>query len=128
MEENQEITCLQGKTEKEQERDVSEVAELNGERIPCPCPWLGTSPRAQAASMFKLALRRNYFILVYFYLFFCDFYFFNYSWFTVSFLLHSKVTQSHIHTYIIFLTLFSIMLHFILQLGEMETCLGSAAF
>ena len=38
---------------------------------------------------------------------------FHYSWFTVvcQFLLYSKVTQSHIHMYILFLTLSSIMLH-----------------
>ena len=48
-----------------------------------------------------------------FYLFFNDFNFFQYNWFTVfcQFLLYSKMTQSHIHIYILFLTLSSIMLH-----------------
>ena len=47
------------------------------------------------------------------FLFFNDFYFFHYSWFTVfwPFLLYNKVTEWHIHIYILFLTLSSIMFH-----------------
>ena len=42
--------------------------------------------------------------------FYNDFYFFHYCWFTVvNFLLHSKVTQSHIHVFILFSPI--IMLH-----------------
>ena len=46
---------------------------------------------------------------IFFFLIYSDFYFFHFSWFTVScqFLLYSKVTQSHI--YILFLALSSIM-------------------
>ena len=39
------------------------MTELSEERIVCPCRWLGTSPRAQAASTFEVALRQDYFIL-----------------------------------------------------------------
>ena len=49
-----------------------------------------------------------------FFFFFFHLYFFHYSWFIVvcpTFLLCSKVTQSHIHIYILFLTLSSSMLH-----------------
>ena len=54
---------------------------------------------------FLLCVGRRIFFVVFilnFFYFFIDFYFFHYSWFTMccQFLLYSKVTQSHTHTYI----------------------------
>ena len=51
------------------------------------------------------------FLFLFFY--FYGFYFFHYTWFTVvcQFLPYSKVTQSYVHIYILFLTLSSIIFH-----------------
>ena len=55
----------------------------------------------------------GFFLLKNLKIYFYDFNFFHYSWFTVvcQFLLCRKMTQSYIYTYIVFLTLSSIMFH-----------------